>query len=206
MKTHWLPLGLVLLLSSLLALLFQDFLREVIVVPLLYAYWFMRLYVESLPQSFLWALFMAAVIAIAVKSISARTAKSRHGHRGLQKERQGKIEVWVERVRLAKRGKYFRVRLARRLAEFSLETLAYRERRTPEEIREQLQSGRSGIPQEIETYLQAGLSMNIQNADSGDTTRLRTRKNSPLQLNPERVVEFLEHLLQGRRPGNAYER
>ena len=198
MKKSWLPFGLVFALSSLLALLFQGFLRQVIVVPLLYAYWFVRLCLESLPQSLLWALFIGVAVVIAGKSLSVKKAKSRQERRGFTIEHQGKIEAWMERVRLARRGNYFKVRLARRLAEFSLETLAYRERLAPQEIQAQLESGTLEAPQEIQAYLKAGLSMFTQ--------RLRAPQASPLQLNPERVVQFLEDLLQGRREGNAYER
>lgn len=204
MKTHWLPLGLVLLLSGLLALLLQDFLRETIVVPLLYAYWFVRLYLESLPQSLLWALFMGAALVMVAKGLSLNRTTFRKERRGWETESLGKIEAWVERVRLARRGNYFKLRLARRLADFSLEALAHRERLTPEEIQKQLQSGRLPIPEEMKAYLQAGLSLEIKNAGSGDTKRLRTPKASPLQLNPERVIQFLEDELYGR--GNVYER
>lgn len=197
MKKHWVPWMLVLLLSYLLALAFQDFLREAIIMPILYAYWFVRLYIESFPQSLLWAIFIGVAIVIVGRGFFKRE-KTRRARHGVPMEHRQKIEAWAERIRLARRGNYFKLRLARRLAEISLEVLAYRERLAPDKIRRRLESGILRIPEDIQAYLQAGLAM-----DARPTLSQRgqhapwARKTSPLQLNPERLVQFLEDLLRG---------
>ncbi len=208
MKKYWIPLGLVVLLSSLLALAFQDFLREAIVVPLLYAYWFVRLYIESLPQSLLWALFIGVAIVIIGRGFVKRE-KTRRARHGVPMEHRQKIEAWAERIRLARRGNYFTLRLARRLAEISLEVLAYRERLAPDKIRRRLESGMLRIPEDIQAYLQTGLAMDARPTLSERGHQVPwARKSPPLQLNPERIVQFLEDLLRGSLPsrGSAHER
>jgi len=175
---------LVLLGAIVLAFSFQDFLRETIVVPILYAYWFARLYIESLPQTLLWAIFIVAAVMIVARSFWAQGRRSNRSLRGVDIKPLGKIGAWSERIHLARQGGYFEERLARCLAELTLATLSYRERLSPEEVRQEIQSGLAYMPQEILTYVRAGLSLSETQPES-------------LRENPERIVQFLEDQLRG---------
>jgi hypothetical protein len=197
-RKQLLPVGTVLLLACLLALLFQDFLREGIVVPLLYAYWFMRLYVESLPQALLGALFLGVALIWVSKGFLSARGERRRPARELRVEHRGKIETWVERLRLARRGRYFQSRLARRLLELALEAYAYRERTTPEEIRKQVQKGTFRTFRELQVHLEAGLTTDAQRPLWAELVRA--------PLNPETVVQSLEVILRGTRDRGAHER
>jgi signal transduction histidine kinase len=185
-KKSWVPPVLLLLVAAALALLFQDVLREFIVVPILYAYWFARLYVESVPQSFLWAFFLAAAVLLVARSFWSQSIKPRRTRREIPLKPPGKIEAWVERIRLARHSEYFRARLARRLADLLLQTLAYRTRLSAEEVRQQLHQQlqmSNQIPQEIQTYLRAAFATDEES----------------LPENHERIVQFVEEQL-GRSP------
>lgn len=189
-------LALVLLGAIALALLFQDFLRETIVVPILYAYWFARLYIESLPQTLLWAIFIVAAVMIVGRSFWAQSGRSSRSLRGVDVKPLGKIGAWSERIHLARQGGYFQERLARSLAELTLATLSYRERISPEEVQKEIQSGLANMPQEILAYVRAGLSLSETQPESLSWDR----NVSSLYENPERIVQFLEDELRGLPP------
>lgn len=201
-RSKLLFLGLGLLLAALLALVLRDFMRESVVVPLLYGLWIARLYIESLPQTLFWALLIIAALVIAGGSLIGRR-KPRAKARAIEGEPKGRVTQWALRIRLGTQGDYFRARLARRLGQLALATLAHRQHRPMEEIREMIESGELDGPKEIAAYLQAGLAR--------DRSTLRreaasswpwTHKASPLDLDPAQIVTYLEDKSRGAKGGS----
>jgi len=191
MKRNLLPIGLGLAIG-LLALLLRDFVREEVLIPLLKLVRF----VEDLPQNMLWFFFLGIMVFLAYKSLNkwrppglkARRPKTDH---------RGQIAVLAGLIEQARQGGYFRGRLAEYLAELTVETLAHQERLTPEITKERLRSGTLDVPPEILAYLRAGLMSDSAHYRKRGKMRFRSKaQGSPLDLDPGRVVEFLEHRLE----------
>jgi hypothetical protein len=190
-----------LVLAALLTLVLRDFMRESVVVPFLYGLWIARLYVESLPQTLFWVLLIIAALIIAGGSLIGRS-KPRAKARAIEGEPTGRVTQWAMRIRLGNQGEYFRARLARRLGQLALATLAHREHRTLEEIREALESGEFDGPKEIAAYLQAGLARDRSSLASEVAPSWPwSHRASPLDLDPAQIVTYLENKSKGARGG-----
>jgi hypothetical protein len=183
MNRNLLPIGLGLTII-LLALLLRDFVRGNVIIPFLKVLRFL----DDLPQDLIWFFFIGIILFFAYKTLikwKIPWSKSRR----TQVKNQGQIEVLAELIRKANQGDYFRERLAQYLGDLTLNILAHRERLTPEIMKERLKSGTLDVPPEILVYLQAGLIW--------DSPHHRRREKTPqLDLDPKRIVQFLEHQLE----------
>jgi hypothetical protein len=200
-KRWWLLVGVVLLLAIPLVLLLRDFTREILLVELLRLYWVLRVFYESLPQIPLWVGFVAIVLIVALRSILARPHFRRSAPMP-EVQRRARVHALSRRIRRSEEGEYFKWSLARELRDLILEVLAHQYRTTPEEIRQDLDTGRLDVPPEVRAYLQAGLAPMYSLSDSL-FARLKQRLSStmaPVPLDPhlEQVVKFLETQLQVR--------
>jgi hypothetical protein len=182
-----------LLLPILSAIVFQDFFRETVVVPILYVLWVVYLYVVSLPQALVWGVFLAlALIAMTLAAPRATRSRQRRSFPDSVEE-TGRVATWVERVRLAKRSGYFQHALARRLGKLALAILAQPKRLEFDALKAQLMRGGldGQIPQEALEYLEWGLLRRPPEAS--------TRRAEPLRA-PKALVHYLEdhlHLRSG---------
>lgn len=131
-----------LLLPVALALLLRDFFRESLVVPLLYVLWLGYEYLRSLPQAALWALFLfLGFVWILRSGLQLSVRRTRRNPE--EEEPRGRVEVWRERVRLARRsrGGYGERYFANHLAKLALQVLADRRRVEPRQLRQELLQG-----------------------------------------------------------------
>lgn len=151
---------LLLLLPVALALIFRDFFRESLVVPLLYVLWLGYEYLKSLPQAALWGLFLFVGLVWVLRSGLRIPAKQRR-RMPEEEEPLGRVEVWRERVRLARRsrGGYGERYFANHLTKLALEVLADRRRVEPRRLRQELLEGHRdpGISDEALRVVAMGL-------------------------------------------------
>lgn len=146
----------ILAVASISAFIFRDFIKEELLVPIVYALWIAQLYIESVPQVFVW-IFLIIIVAILLAKGLLRMPKSGRSRGILHHRRMGPVETWLEWIDRAKRGRYFRSRLARRLAELTIDSLAFEKRISEQDIERGLQHGVLDIPEDLQHYLQRGL-------------------------------------------------
>ncbi len=177
---------------ALTALLLKDFVRNGIVIPLLEV---LQL-IDDLPRMAIWLFFIGIMLIPAYTSLKER-GRPAFRTRLRMKSQLGRIETLASLIRKARMGDYFRERLSRYLGELALETLAYRERLPLVEIKNRLRSGSLDLPPEIRSYLQAGLLGDYSNYQENKLSFFRSEgQTSPLDLDPIRVVKFLEQQLE----------
>jgi hypothetical protein len=198
-RKRLLLLGLILLLAAPLVLVLRGFVREAVVVPLLYVLWIGRLLFRSIPQSLLWALLLAVALLLATRSLVERKKRLRET-RGAEAERTGRVGLWARRIRLTARGDYSRWGLAQHLGKLALEVLAHQERLSARQTRRYLETGELDVPPEIRAYLHARFRPTPPRP-IGIFSRLMQRRRlgvqvSPLDVDPEAVVRFLEGQLE----------
>lgn len=174
----------------LLALLLQDFFREALVVPLLYAFWVIYLYATSLPQGVLWVLALGVSLLFVLGGLGGSGRIRRRAGRE-DEEAPGRVSVWAERVELARRGGYFQRVLARHLGKLAIAALARRRRLEPDEIKRLLETDALHLPPEARAYLRVGLDPSLP-----DDPRVRRALR---ELDPEAVVRLIEEELHPRR-------
>ena len=185
MRNRLLLIALALSALLAMALLIEGFVRDVLVVPLLYAVWIARLFWDSIPQGLLWAAFVLVVVASAARSIV--TQRPMRHVRTEETERRGRVEEWASLVNLAQQGDFSRWRLAQRLGQLALEVLPEQDLLASKRSVRRLQSETLDIPPAIRAYLQAPMPM------ARSRRRLRAAsRGGPFDLDPEQVVQFLE--------------
>jgi hypothetical protein len=190
MRKYLLPLGLILLTAILLAPLIRNFIRDVVVIPLLYLVWVGRIVFDTIPQTAFWGCFLVIALLMAAASLlKQRESPSRI--REVKLVQLGRVETWAKLIRQAVQEDYYQWRLAQPLRELIVETLAHEARLTPKQIMQRLRDEQLDLPAEIYAYLQA--SLKSLSHLSAPRFRFRPhRRASPLNLDPESLVQFLE--------------
>ncbi|MBN1992236.1 MAG: hypothetical protein JW953_06000 [Anaerolineae bacterium] len=190
MKNRWLTLLAILLLAGLLTLVMRDLMRENLVAPLLYLAWVAGLIWASIPQAAIWALFLLTTLVIALRSLIKKGPILRHRNPPATKPEE-RIESWLKLIRRTRQEDYFKWQLAQRLHKLTLETLAHDERTTLQEMRQRLSQNQLDAPPEVLAYLEAGMTSFSHFLEAQPRWRLK-KQTSPLDLDPERVIQFLE--------------
>ncbi len=196
MRKRLLLAGLALLPVVVMALVIDDFVREVIVIPLLYLFWIARLLFKSIPQLVLWAGFIIVALIMAGKSLSKR--KPLLKPRSMEVEQYGRVEDWARLIDRRDQGDYSKWRLAHRLGVLALETLAYQEELSMKQTRRHLESGKLDVPPQVWAFLRAG--MTSYNPFTMPKRRFQLgARATPLDLDPEQAIQFLEDVLNRQR-------
>ena len=189
--------GLALLLVGLLALLLSGVVREVVVIPLLYLLWLMRVLIDSLPQAILWAGFLALAVLVAWKSMPGPPAAQPLPEAAPASRTA--VATWASLFERAANDASTRWLLAQRLGQLAVELLASQDERAAQGAWQYLRDESSDILPEVRAYLQAG-------TQSYRSAPPRWRRwwpwdarlepwGDPLDLDPEEVVHYLEERL-----------
>ena len=155
MIRRFLPLGILAIATLLLAILVQDFVRQVIVAPVLYAGWCSWLILTNLPHWTFWTLMTLAAVLLAVRSLG--------GTRPTETERpdppitaQGPVTSWTHRLKQASTQSASRWRVSRDLGRFFWEVHFPTEPYHVQHYKARLSSPESKLPTDIRDYLLAG--------------------------------------------------
>ncbi len=185
-RDRLLILGVILVAGLLLARGAQGAVRDGIVVPLLEIFWIGQMLVETTSQGFFWTALVIVGIALAVKGFW--DGPPRFARDAELEPRRGPVAALTVMIHRCARDEYSRWRLAQRLAQLAVETLAQRHAISPREARGGIEDGRFAIPPAIAAYLRAGLGQ-FQNRPG---SRGRVRSGGPLDVDVQSVVAWLE--------------
>lgn len=200
MKKRLLVYGFGLVLTIPLAMGLQDFVRDVIVIPLLFIIWFAKLLLKSISQSNLWAIFLLFPLVFFVKSLKRLSTPSKTMDK-TPGDVTGTVTIWAERLRNAEKGIHYDRSLKQHLGKLFFSILAYNTGKNPEQIRRSMESEDLEAPSAIQAYVKAGdgdIPPTRFRSKLGSLFRSWTRKREvpPLKTDAENVVKFLEKLLK----------
>ena len=184
----FIPLILTLLLALVLFLSVEDFLRSVLISPLLYVAWIVSLIAESLPHGVIWAGFLLIMLIIAFASLRNEKQEEYYASQ-LPNWNKGSVEKWANLLDNAQKDRFTKWRLANDL------------KRLTRRLTTNADSGESvhdqyllDLPDKITAFFEAE-----------QPTRVPFRKwlsqyrndelDSPLDLDPEIVIQYLEEQL-----------
>lgn len=199
MRRRLILLGLILLISIPLVVILRSFTRDYVMALISRLLWIVRLFISSIPQLFTWVLFLLFSLFIAGRSLFKRWRPAPTSSISIT-PLAGRVQALMHAIDRTSQGVYFKWRLAQHLLGLTLEIMAYRERVSPDEMRQNLKSGTLTLPPTINGYLQTGLSP-VYTAPAGLFSRITQRlrqgvMTSPLDLNPETIIQFLEDQLE----------
>jgi len=192
-KRRYLPLALSLLIAVILVFVVEDFVRQVIVTPVLYVSWFIALVVSTLPQWVFWVAFVVVALVIARKSMARDTAAKRRAW-APPASYLGPVVTWAALLDRAKTQEYARWRLAQTLKRLTQDILALERRSSFYRREEQWNSLRQVLPPAIEAFFET------PPPEPRPLFRWWRRgrakgHSSELDLAPETVVKYLEDRL-----------
>lgn len=193
MKKHWLPAALILLAALLFAPLCRTFVREVIVIPLLYLLWLGRFLLQFVPQASLWPVFVLLLFLIVAAAFVSRSRYRRPPRRPAPAE-PGRVGSWAYYLAQARQESYYQWRLGQQMQKLALEAIAQHKGQSLKETRQQLRNRQLNLPPELQAYFEASLRPLGYLPAFRRLAFWRHRSPSPLELEPERVLIYLENL------------
>jgi len=175
-------------------------LREVVIVPLVNLAWELVVLINKFPQAVFWAIFVAAALLIAWRSLPRfRLPEAAPDQDGAGTG--GPVAALARLVHESAYGRYFRWRLIRRLLELTFSAGGYHERLNAREAARLLYSDALHLPPDLAVYLSEGLEWTMRGRSLSRLERLwlgLRHRLAPLEAAPpdepalERLVAYLE--------------
>ena len=171
---------------------------QVLVVPILYFLWLLRLLLEGIPQLFFWVLAVVFFIRIVYPSLWSGKPSSPPRQILIGRPPEGRVAIWLRRLTLGGAGHYSKWALASHMAMLATNTLSYQSRITLREVRERLQNGEYNLSPEAAAYLQSGMLSRPLSRPTRWTRLLqrlglrKSRDRQPTLADLEPLLQFLE--------------
>ena len=148
-------IGFLLIVAVVFAPLAFTIFESLVIEPLSYLNWVIRVVLRAIPQSYLWLFLVTIVLLIALGSM-LRNSHLRPAKEESQKEKQGPVEVLAQEIFQSKRGDYFKWVVANRLAKLA-QALILQDGDQPSKSGHQIKGQGWDPPQKTQSYLEAGL-------------------------------------------------
>jgi hypothetical protein len=194
-RRQWLALAGILIISLLLAFPLREAVHFIVVVPLAYVFWFLNLYYQTIPELLIWIGFLVLIGIIIITNL---VGEPRRPVRipGVKKEFEGPVEKLSISLEKARRGSYYRWRVAHRVAKIARELLAQREGLELGQVHAKRLTGQDWTPpRELDEYFQAGL-FNTFASFPRPRWWLMRPEPTPLDLDVSEAVDYLETQLK----------
>ena len=206
------------LLVAALTLVLRDWVRDVILTPILFILWLGGLLIKSTPQWIFWGVFLVMALLILANSLGTgkrpdqNVDRAEPGH-----PRRERVLFWAKQIRWRARRDFSPLGNGEPLRRLVLEVIAFQERLSLTEVEQRLESGELDVPPTIRTCLQHKLTPEPSSpvslwerlqhrwADfgrrahvliSGLTEARSYTQPSPFDSELESVVQFLEDRLE----------
>jgi hypothetical protein len=191
MMRRWLAVLGVIVIAALLAFPLREIINPLILVPIAYLLWLLKLFYLSMDQTIWW---IAAVFVVLVilgqsllpefKPIKKLIPFARHEH--------GKVESLAIAFEKSKKGIYFKWLIANRLGRLAYAILLQREHGKPRSVFAPLTGEGWEAPPEVQQYLEKGLHGSFAEFPSNRWRYFTAPVKTPLDHDVAEVVEFLE--------------
>jgi hypothetical protein len=190
-RKQWLALAGILVISLLLAFPLREAVHHIVVVPLAYVFWFLGLYYQSVPELLIWIGFLVLIVIIILANLIGETRRPTRIP-DAKKEFEGPVERLSISFRKARRGRYYRWRMAHRLAKVARELLAQREGLEVKQVHANHLTGVDwSPPRELDEYFQAGLFSSFATFPRPRWWFMRPEP-TPLDIDVTEAVDYLE--------------
>jgi Ca2+/Na+ antiporter len=189
--------------------IFQDWLRETLLVPLLYMFWVSTLAFQSFDQLTIWkltlvfALILSFVYAVRKAKYPVNSTQSDGAPRLLKR---GRIYYWGQQIHIVKNAMYTMRFRYHDLAQLIIKTLMYKENSNRKKILARIRSGELEMPPEVRAIIlreetenvplpQVGLLQQLQQMFSTqEKPQVISRRGPDQKL--EKVLNYLEKMTE----------
>lgn len=193
MKRRIVVAVIVVIAAALLAYAMRERIERSVIQPLIYLWWVIGIYYDSIPKFMLWLLVVTLIVMIEIGSFATELpviGRKKESHGSVQ----GSVEMLAGWFRRAPGGLYFKWLIAQRLGKLSREWIAFDARQVARFGRQALSGPGWDPPEEVAAYLESGL-----NGSFADYPRPRwpfqRPAPTPLDLDPQMAIDYLESKL-----------
>ena len=182
--------------AAILVFFFRDIVQFLILNPILYVFYWVRIIYKTIPQIWWWSILLVILFFIALRSLTRKkpitNSESEQSH-----TRKSSLEKWDDHFNKAERGGYFNWFLAHKISLLALHLLADQERVSTEESLQHLTEGKFKLPPKIYEYMKTGLDARISFQFNNREKRFQFfGRRSILNIKPEVMIDFLEKRLE----------
>ena len=181
----------ILVIVALLAFPLRGMVYEVVVIPLAYGGWLLKLFYLSLSQGVWWLLMAFIVLLILGRSLMPELKPGGKSIVYARAER-GSVEALATALAKKERGIYFKWLVANRLGKLANQILLQREHGKPRSVFAPLTSPGWDAPPEIQEYLEKGLRGSFAEYPATSQKAFAAPVKTPLDQDVRKVIEFLE--------------
>lgn len=139
-----------------LALVMEDFVRDVIVTPLAYEVWLIGVIVRALPQGYILTATLLIATYVALRSVQ-RTRYSAGRQATRKSQPRGVVTLWHNRLQQVRRGTYSKPRFDQLLGRLVLRILAFEHHLPMRLVVSDIDTRTLDIPIPLQSYAQAAL-------------------------------------------------
>lgn len=193
-------LVIVFLLTLTIAFFLRDVVERTIITPLFYLWWVLKLYYFSIPQYVLWIILILATFFSAASSLipEMKVGKPIKPDPVIIHGQVADLANWL--IKSRRGGIYYKWLLANRLGKTAREILAQRDGYAVSKKFGRLNGRDWYPPQEIEVYLETGLNGSF--AEFPQPRRWENPPPTPLDIDPQQVINYLENEMETSHAGN----
>lgn len=163
--------AVLLLLGIVLLFWARDVIREVVVLPLSYLFWFFGLFIKSTPQLFFWIALLFISFMIAYRSLAGKKRIRVDYTYGMGIDEApdrhlvtGRVVYWraKENLLYAGSGSYYQTTFHTAITRLLLDQLSHRYRLPASEVEKRLREGSIDVPDEVREYVLSSLTRSDQ--------------------------------------------
>lgn len=182
----------VLVFTAIISFILKDILASYFFSPLIIFSQIGIAVFQTIPRLFWWGLMIVLMFFLTIKFFPFIKAHKTENP-PIQEKSHSRMLSWIKWIERSDDGDYADWFLSSQIADLVIESIAYRNRQTPEQINHAIKDREIVLPEEIEEYILAGLRPPNLQGRHGLLARFRKHKkgsfaHTPLNL----VIDFLE--------------
>ncbi|MEP6896130.1 MAG: hypothetical protein ABI986_11030 [Chloroflexota bacterium] len=191
MWRRWLAVIGVIVVAALLAFPLREVVNQLILVPIAYLLWLLKLIYLSLDQAVWWILAVVVVVFIIGQSLIPDFKPVQKMVRHTRRER-GNVETLVIALEKSDKGTYFKWLIANRLGKLAYQILLRREHGKPRSVFAPLIGDGWDASPEVQAYLEKGLHGSFADYPNRHWFSFVSPEKTSLDHEVIDVVKFLE--------------
>ena len=192
MKFKWLWIIILVVGIGAGAYLLRGLVSYYVITPIVFAVRIERLLFNALPQVVFWTLFLLVGMILAVNSLPIKR-KFSNSPPQTGKKWESRARQFSKWIHTSEKSEYSKWMLARQVSSLAFDLLMYQERLSTQDVGKFLRRNKSAIPDEVRDYILAGMEVpSFRHYSEMVSNYNQNFLTSPLDINPEIVIEFLE--------------
>jgi len=190
-RQRWFAILGVIVTAALLAFPLRGVINELVLVPIAYLLWLLKLLYLSLDQAVWWVAAVFVVLVIIGRSLLPELKPVKQLIPFARHER-GSVETLSLALQKSKKGVYFKWLIANRLGRLAYQILLQREHGKPRSVFAPLTSEGWDAPPEVQGYLEKGLQGSFADFPNRRLLNFAPPEKTPLDHEVAEVMDFLE--------------